>query len=72
MRRCNSADVDRSSAPELGGLTPSKGVETVGDQLIDKATGQPIRNVGAEYCGWKSRPLMQGEARGRERRSISL
>jgi hypothetical protein len=35
---------------ELGGLTPSKGVETVGDQLIDKATGQPVRNVGANIA----------------------
>ena len=35
---------------ELGGLTPSKGVETVGDQLIDKATGAPVRNVGANIA----------------------
>ena len=49
---------------ELGGLTPSKGVETVGDQLIDKATGAPVRNVGANLANAASMKE-QGEAEGK-------
>jgi len=56
---------------ELGGLTPSKGVETVGDQLIDKATGQPIRNVGANIAAGKS-AAVQGEAQGKAAINLPL
>lgn len=28
------------------GLSPARGVHQVGDELIDKATGQPVRNIG--------------------------
>ena len=33
---------------EIGGsaLTPAKGVDVVGDEMYDKATGKPLRNVG--------------------------
>jgi len=56
---------------ELGGLTPSKGVETVGDELIDKATGQPIRNVGANIAAGKS-AAVQGEAQGKAAINLPL
>ena len=56
---------------ELGGLTPSKGVETVGDQLIDKATGQPVRNVGANIAAGKS-AAVQGEAQGKAAINLPL
>jgi hypothetical protein len=56
---------------ELGGLTPSKGVETVGDQLIDKATGQPVRNVGANIAAGRSAQV-QGEAQGKAAINLPL
>lgn len=56
---------------ELGGLTPSKGVETVGDQLIDKATGAPVRNVGANIAAGRSAQV-QGEAQGKAAINLPL
>lgn len=56
---------------ELGGLTPSKGVETVGDQLIDKATGAPVRNVGANIAAGRSAQV-QGEAQGKAAITLPL
>lgn len=32
-------------------MTPSRGVETVGDVLVDKATGKEVRNVGGNLAG---------------------
>lgn len=49
---------------ELGGLTPSKGVSTVGDLLIDNATGGTVRNVGANLANAASMKE-QGEAEGK-------
>lgn len=31
-------------------LAPSRGVDVVGDQMFDKATGQPVRNVGGNIA----------------------
>jgi hypothetical protein len=31
-------------------LTPSRGVDVIGDQMFDKATGAPVRNVGSSIA----------------------
>lgn len=36
--------------PPQTALTPSRGVDVVGDQMYDKATGQPMRNVGGNLA----------------------
>lgn len=43
------------------GLTPSRGVDTVGDTIIDKATGAPVRNVAPNIAGGE-----QAKIEGRE------
>ncbi|ADJ21996.1 hypothetical protein Hden_1588 [Hyphomicrobium denitrificans ATCC 51888] len=53
---------------ELGGLTPSRGTGEIdtgtGTQIIDKATGQPIRTVNKDVAGAASL-REQGEAEGK-------
>lgn len=46
---------------ELGGLTPSRGVEVVGDTIIDKATGLPKRNIGENLSGGELAKNLGGE-----------
>lgn len=46
------------------GLTPSKGVDTVGDTIIDKATGAPVRNVAPNIAGAAAAKEI-GEAQGK-------
>lgn len=55
------------SAPPVIRLSPSRGVETVGNQVIDKATGQPVRDVsaaieGGEASKVRGRTQAEGEA----------
>jgi len=47
-----------------GGLTPSKGVERVGSELVDKSTGRPVRNVSPQIEGGKVAEEV-GTARGK-------
>lgn len=42
------------------GLTPAKGVQQVGDELVNKATGQVVRNVGANL---KAEEVAKGEGK---------
>jgi hypothetical protein len=53
---------------ELGGLTPARGTGEIdtgtGTQIIDKATGQPIRTVNKDIAGAAS-AKEQGEAAGK-------
>lgn len=44
-------------------LSPSRGVDAVGTQLIDKATGRPIRDVGPALADKKTQEAV-GEAAG--------
>lgn len=46
------------------GLTPSRGVDTVGDTIIDKATGAPVRNVAPNIAGAAAAKEI-GEAQGK-------
>lgn len=47
----------------LDGLTPSRGVETVGDTIVDKATGNVLRNVGDAISGAEQAKI-SGRSRG--------
>jgi len=64
--------VGRFAAPAMGNttpppvqLTPSRGVDVVGDQMYDKATGAPIRNVGGNLAeAERQKGLGKGQAEG--------
>jgi hypothetical protein len=46
-------------------LTPARGVDVVGDQMYDKATGAPVRNVGQNIAGGEQqKQLGKGTAEG--------
>lgn len=45
-------------------LTPAKGVTTVGDELINNATGAPVRNVGPQIANQETQQQI-GAARGK-------
>ncbi|MBX9862918.1 MAG: hypothetical protein K2Y42_09220, partial [Hyphomicrobium sp.] len=46
-------------------LTPSRGVDVVGDQMYDKATGAPIRDVGGNIAqAERQKTLGEGQAKG--------
>lgn len=50
-RKVEPLEIGGGSAPVPAvQLAPSRGVDVVGDQLIDKATGQPVRNVGGNIA----------------------
>lgn len=46
-------------------LTPSRGVDVVGNQMYDKATGAPIRDVGGNLAeAERQKTLGEGQAKG--------
>lgn len=45
-------------------LTQSRGVQQIGDELIDKSTGKPVRNVGDQIAG-KEAAEERGKAAGK-------
>lgn len=46
-------------------LTPSRGVDVVGNQMYDKATGAPIRDVGGNLAeAERQKALGEGQAKG--------
>ena len=62
----------RFAAPGIGSatpppvqLTPSRGVDVVGDQMYDKATGAPVRHVGGNLAeAERQKSLGKGQAEG--------
>lgn len=55
----------------MGGtaLQPSRGVDTVGDTIIDKATGQAVRNVGQNIAGSEEAKVI-GRETGEKRMAL--
>jgi hypothetical protein len=45
-----AGDGTRKITPLDAGMTPARGTAVVGDQVYDKATGAPVRNVGANIA----------------------
>jgi lysozyme len=64
--RDGSQKVQPVTAPggDGAGLMPAKGVEKVGDSLINKATGQEVRAIGANISG-EQVAKETGEAKGK-------
>lgn len=56
-------DGSRKVVPMDDGMTPARGTYVVGDEVIDKATGAPVRNVGSA--------LTQGEVAKGEGQNIA-
>lgn len=44
-------DGSRKVVPMDDGMTPARGTYVVGDEIIDKSTGMPVRNIGSAIAG---------------------